>query len=71
MGRIERLDARSITLSHEPVPALQWPAMTMGFTVADPALTRGLKVGDQVRFAFDQVGASHTIRRIAKMDMPR
>ncbi|WP_374344937.1 efflux RND transporter periplasmic adaptor subunit [Phenylobacterium sp.] len=71
MGRIERLDTRSITLSHQPVPALQWPAMTMGFTVADPSLTRGLKVGDQVQFAFDQVGANHTIRRITKMDMAR
>jgi Cu(I)/Ag(I) efflux system membrane fusion protein len=71
MGRIERLDARSITLSHQPVPALQWPAMTMGFTVADPVLTRGLKVGDQVRFAFDQAGSKHTVRRIAKMDAAR
>jgi Cu(I)/Ag(I) efflux system membrane fusion protein len=71
VGRIERLDARSITLSHQPVPALQWPAMTMGFTVADPMLTRGLKVGDQVRFAFDQAGSTHTVRRIAKMDAAR
>lgn len=71
MGRIERLDARSVTLSHQPVPALQWPAMTMGFTVADPSLTRGLKVGDQVRFAFDQVGSTHTVRRIDKTDAAR
>jgi Cu(I)/Ag(I) efflux system membrane fusion protein len=70
-GRIERLDARSITLSHQPVPALQWPAMTMGFTLADPMLANGLKVGDQVRFAFDQVGATHTVRRIAKTDAAR
>ena len=66
-GRIERLEARSVTFSHQPVPALQWPAMTMGFTLADPALARGLKVGDQVRFAFDQAGASHTVRRIEKI----
>jgi len=63
-GRIERLDATGVTLSHQPVPALQWPAMTMGFTLADPKLAQGLKVGDQVRFAFDQVGAAHTVRRI-------
>ncbi len=66
-GRIERLDATGVTLSHQPVPALQWPAMTMGFGLADPKLAHGLKVGDQVRFAFDQVGAAHTVRRIEKI----
>ena len=71
VGRIERLDARSITLSHQPVPALQWPAMTMSFSLADPMLAGSLKVGDQVRFAFDQVGSAHTVRRIAKMDAAR
>lgn len=66
-GRVERLEARSVTFSHQPVPALQWPAMTMGFTLADPALARGLKVGDQVRFAFDQAGSTQTVRRIEKI----
>jgi len=66
-GRIERLEASGVTLSHQPVPALQWPAMTMGFTLADPKLAQGLKVGDQVRFAFDEVGSTHTVRRIEKI----
>ena len=71
MGRIKRLDTRSITLSHQPVPALQWPAMTMSFTLGDPVLAKGLKVGDQVSFAFDEVGSTYTVRRIAKMDAAR
>jgi Cu(I)/Ag(I) efflux system membrane fusion protein len=65
-GRIERLDARSVTFSHEPVPALQWPAMTMTFALPDPALAKGLKVGDRVRFAFDQAGGAPTVRRLEK-----
>ncbi|MBI1196233.1 MAG: efflux RND transporter periplasmic adaptor subunit [Phenylobacterium sp.] len=65
-GRIEQLKARSVTLSHEPVPALKWPAMTMAFTLADPRLARGFKVGDRVAFAFDQAGGVPTIRRMTK-----
>ena len=66
-GRIERLDGRSITFSHEPVPALQWPAMTMTFALPDPALASGLKVGDRVRFAFYQAGGAPTVRRLEKV----
>lgn len=70
-GRIERLEGRSITLSHEPVPALQWPAMTMTFTLGEPTLARGLRAGDRVRFAFDQAGGAPTVRQIAKLDAAR
>lgn len=69
-GRIEALTPTSITLSHEPVPAIGWPAMTMTFTLANPALARGLKPGDQVRFAFDQPAGTPTVRRLQK-DAPR
>ena len=63
-GRIEKITAASVTLSHDPVLAIGWPAMTMTFTLADPALARGLKAGDRVRFAFDQPGGVPTVRRI-------
>ena len=65
-GRIEALSAQSVTLSHEPVPAIGWPAMTMSFRLANPEIARGLKVGDQVTFAFQQEGSSQVVRRIAK-----
>src|SRR3546814_5367544 len=29
VGRIEKIEGNKITLSHQPVPALNWPAMTM------------------------------------------
>jgi Cu(I)/Ag(I) efflux system membrane fusion protein len=69
-GRIERLEGRSITLSHQPVPALQWPAMTMTFALPDPALAKGLKVGDRVHFIFDQAGGAPTVRRLEKAAAP-
>jgi Cu(I)/Ag(I) efflux system membrane fusion protein len=66
-GKIEQLTATSVTLSHEPVPAIGWPAMTMTFQLGTPALARGLKTGDRVRFGFEQPAAGPTVRRMAKV----
>jgi Cu(I)/Ag(I) efflux system membrane fusion protein len=63
-GRVEQITATSVTLSHEPVPAIGWPAMTMTFRLADPALAKGIKVGDRVAFGFDQPAAGPTVRRM-------
>ncbi|MBO9708864.1 MAG: efflux RND transporter periplasmic adaptor subunit [Caulobacter sp.] len=65
-GRIEQVTQDGVTLSHGPVPAIGWPPMTMTFRV-DPALLKGLKTGDQVRFGFDQPPAGPTVRRITKI----
>jgi Cu(I)/Ag(I) efflux system membrane fusion protein len=51
-GTVESVDADSITISHGPVPALKWPAMTMGFGKADAKAFSGLKPGDRIRFEF-------------------
>ena len=65
-GRIESLGADGVTISHQPVPAIGWPAMTMTFRVEQPALLKGIKKGDRVRFAFDQPAAGPTLRRLSK-----
>jgi Cu(I)/Ag(I) efflux system membrane fusion protein len=65
-GRVVELDASSITLEHEPVPALKWPAMTMPFQLARPELARGLKAGDAVRFRFRQQGDEHLLTAIER-----
>ena len=67
VGKIEQITASSVTLSHEPVPAIGWPAMTMTFQLPDPKIARGLKAGDRVRFGFDQPPAGPTVRRMAKV----
>lgn len=66
IGRIQTIDAKGMTLNHGPVPALRWPAMTMTFRLGNPALARGFKVGDRVRFGFDQPPEGPTLRRIAR-----
>ena len=67
-GRVQSIDGRSISLAHGPVPALQWPAMTMNFTVADAVPLAGISAGSQVDFAFDMVGGKATIRSLARRE---
>ncbi len=67
VGKIEQITATSVTLSHEPVPAIGWPAMTMTFQLPDPKIARGLKTGDGVRFGFDRPPTGPTVRRMTKV----
>lgn len=51
-GKVNAIDAkaRKVNLTHDPIPALQWPGMTMDFAVLPGADLSGLKVGDHVTF---------------------
>ncbi|HDT3672156.1 TPA: copper-binding protein, partial [Escherichia coli] len=46
---------------HEAIPAINWPAMKMGFKVADPSLLNGLTVGDKVDFELKAEGENYII----------
>ena len=53
-GTVTKIGPRSVTLRHGPVPALDWPGMTMAFAIEGPAQVRGLEPGDRVTFTFVQ-----------------
>jgi membrane fusion protein, copper/silver efflux system len=57
-GKVESVDADSITISHGPIPELKWSSMTMGFGKPDPRAFAGVKPGDTVRFEFRKGGAT-------------
>jgi len=40
-----------VTLAHEPITQLQWPAMTMPFRVIDSQAVHSLSTGDRVQFS--------------------
>lgn len=65
-GTIQAIAVRSVTLRHGPVPALEWPAMTMTFVTKGPAQLRGFKKGDRVRFRFVQASDGPRIVAIDK-----
>jgi len=52
VGVIKAIDtsAATITISHEPIRAFNWPAMNMKFKVADPKLLGAVQVGNKVQF---------------------
>ncbi|MBB3222078.1 efflux RND transporter periplasmic adaptor subunit [Pseudoduganella umbonata] len=53
-GVVEQVSADALTLSHQPILALKWPAMTMDFTKPAPGDFPGIKAGQRVDFTFHQ-----------------
>jgi Cu(I)/Ag(I) efflux system membrane fusion protein len=53
-GTIDAVDAAAgtVTLTHGPIASLKWPAMTMDFNLANPALVQKIKPGSHVAFEF-------------------
>ncbi|MER2439808.1 copper-binding protein, partial [Klebsiella pneumoniae] len=62
------MNSKKITISHEAIPAVGWPAMTMRFTFvnADDAIDaiNALKTGNHVDFSFIQQGNISLLKSI-------
>ncbi len=67
VGIVKAIDTAkgTITLQHEAIASIHWPAMTMAFKVAKPELLKAVKVGDKVRFTLHPAGMDSTITAIA------
>lgn len=59
------LTNKKVTISHEAIPEIGWPAMTMRFTFiqADESIN-ALKVGNRVNFSFVQQGNLSLLKSI-------
>lgn len=66
VGVVTAIRAEEVTLRHEPIASLNWPAMSMRFRAQSPALLEGLAVGDQVRFRLQTAGDGYVIDQIVK-----
>lgn len=55
-GIVQRIDMENgkVVISHEPVPSLDWPSMTMGFAVKDKNLLTGLTPEEPIEFEFEE-----------------
>jgi Cu/Ag efflux protein CusF len=67
-GQVTRIDIaqRKITLRHGPIKNLDMDSMTMVFRVKDPAMLKGIKIGDKVKFEADRVNGLITVTKIQK-----
>ena len=75
-GKVVDVDVKSnhVTLNHEPIAALGWPSMTMGFKVKDSTQLTKLNADDEVTFDLKaeapekpDMPAHYMIERIEKM----
>jgi Cu/Ag efflux protein CusF len=68
-GEVVRVDVagRRITLRHGEIPALDMPAMTLAWRVADPQLLQGLNPGDRVRFSGARIDGAFTVTQLEKL----
>lgn len=62
-GRITAVNAAEglLEMAHEAIPAIDWPAMTMPFDVADPGLLQGLQAGQEVEFDLARQGEGYVV----------
>ncbi|MDP1605867.1 MAG: copper-binding protein [Rhodocyclaceae bacterium] len=67
-GVVQQVDKANakIKLSHDPIPALGWPKMTMFFRLKDGALADQVKAGDAVEFQLEKSGSGYVISNFAK-----
>jgi Cu(I)/Ag(I) efflux system periplasmic protein CusF len=68
-GEIRKVDkkAKTVTIKHGPIQAIDMPAMTMVFQVKDPAMLNKVKAGDKVKFQAEMLaGGKATVTTIEK-----
>lgn len=66
-GKVESVTPDGITFSHQPVPALGWPAMTMSFGKATPNAFANVKPGQTAHFAFKQTDDGFQLTKVEPM----
>lgn len=67
MGNLESVDLSdlSVSMTHDPIEALQWPEMTMDFELADSSVVQGILPGERIHFVFEDHGdGRYVITRI-------
>src|SRR5262245_16655147 len=68
-GQVTKVDesAQKVTIKHGPIKKLGMDeGMTMVFRAGDAAMLKGLKAGDKIKFAPEQVNGQFTVTKIEK-----
>ena len=63
-GKVTVVNDDTVMISHGPVEALNWPAMTMTYEVRDPALVADLQPGEEIAFAFRREEFSYVLTEV-------
>ncbi len=57
-----------VNMAHDPIPALDWPAMEMDFTVKKGVSLEGLSKGNKVEFELEKADDGYVIKSINKIE---
>ncbi|HEX5352700.1 MAG TPA: copper-binding protein [Rhodanobacteraceae bacterium] len=65
-GVIEAIDTvkGTVTIKHQAIASIGWPAMTMTFKADPPSLLKNVKVGEKVSFTLHPDGMKSTVTAI-------
>lgn len=68
IGVVQAVDAAAgtVTISHQPIESIGWPAMTMPFKVAQPELLQRVSVGEKVEFTLGGKDMSASITSLTE-----
>ncbi|WP_127997014.1 efflux RND transporter periplasmic adaptor subunit [Piscinibacter defluvii] len=66
-GKVDGIDADSITITHGAIAELKWPPMTMPFSKPSPTAFADVKVGDTVHFEFRKKGDEYELVSVHRM----
>lgn len=68
VGTVTAVDATAgtVSLDHEAIAAISWPAMSMQFRVEDPASLQAIAVGDRVSFELKSATETQVITAISE-----
>ena len=66
LGVVKSVDAGkgTLTLDHEPVASMKWPAMTMTFKAKDKKMLQSVTPGKKVEIDFVQQGKDYVITSV-------
>lgn len=67
-GTVTKIDEAQgkLTINHGPIKNLDMEAMSMVFKAGDPAMLKGLKSGDKIKFDADRVNGQITVTKLQK-----
>jgi Cu(I)/Ag(I) efflux system membrane fusion protein len=60
-------DDGMVSITHDPIPALKWPGMTMDFALTNSSLVAGIKPGSQISFVIVERGEGEWV--VTKMQV--
>ena len=58
----------TITIQHQAIASIHWPAMTMTFKADPPRLLQSVKVGEKVNFTLHPDGANSTVTALTPVN---